>query len=115
MIKAGRDAADREFRLAFWKLHVLHHAATAPVYGLWMMRELAEHGHRLSPGTLYPMLARMEANGWLRSTRTGEGKARRSYRITPAGERLLARLRAEIDELHREVVRGVEPKHAEKK
>ena len=70
---------------------------------------------KIGSGTLYPMLARMEANGWLRSTRTGEGKARRSYRITPAGERLLARLRAEIDELHREVVRGVEPKHAEKK
>lgn len=104
------DPADREFRLALWKLHVLHHAATRPVYGLWMLRELAAHGHHLSPGTLYPLLARLEANGWLRSRSSGSGKARKSYRITPAGRRLLARLRTDIDELHREVVRGKEPK-----
>jgi DNA-binding PadR family transcriptional regulator len=30
---------------------------------------LAEHGHRLSPGTLYPALARMEKNRWLERTR----------------------------------------------
>lgn len=109
MVKNRADPASREFRLAFWKLHVLHHAARTPVYGLWMLRELAAHGHRLSPGTLYPMLARMEANGWLRSTCEGSGKARKSYRITPAGQRLLTQLRAELDELHREVVRGDEP------
>jgi DNA-binding PadR family transcriptional regulator len=108
------DPTDREFRLTFWKLHVLHHAETGPVYGLWMLQELARHGHRLSPGTLYPMLARMEANGWLRSHSTGSGKSRKSYRITAAGRRLLARLRAEIDELHREVVRGDERKVAQR-
>jgi DNA-binding PadR family transcriptional regulator len=106
-----RDPADREIRLAFWKLHVLHHADRAPVYGLWMLRELEEHGHRLSPGTLYPMLARMETNGWLRSDAGDGPKARRSYRITPAGRRLLRALREEVTELHREVVLGREPRH----
>jgi hypothetical protein len=62
-----RDPIDRWFRLAAWKLHVLHHATEGPVFGLWMLEELAEHGHHLSPGTLYPLLSRMEAHGWLRS------------------------------------------------
>jgi PadR family transcriptional regulator PadR len=99
------DAADREFRLALWKLHVLHHAAEGEVYGLWMLNELAEHGHRLSPGTLYPLLARMERNGWLKST-GGGAKARRSYRITPQGRKLLERLREEVAELHAELERA---------
>lgn len=97
------DPADREFRLAFCKVHVLHHAAQGPIYGHWMLEELAEHGHRLSPGTLYPMLGRMAANGWL-SAKPSAGKRRRDYVITDAGRALLARLRAEIAELHREVV-----------
>lgn len=104
-----RDPADREIRLAFWKLHLLHHAAKGPIYGLWMLQELAAHGHRVSPGTLYPILARMEANGWLRSTRGDGAGVRRSYRISPAGRRILARLRRELAELHRELVLGQEP------
>jgi DNA-binding PadR family transcriptional regulator len=106
------DPVDREIRLALWKIHILHHAARRPVYGLWMLDELAEHGHRVSPGTLYPILARMEANGWLQSSRTDATNARRDYRITAEGRRVLAVLRAEIVELYDEVVRGKEPDHA---
>lgn len=98
-----RDPVDREFRLAFWKLHILHHAAEQEVYGLWMIQELAEHGHQVSPGTLYPILARMEERGWLRSTPGDGAKARRSYRATAAGRRLLRQLRGELAELHREL------------
>lgn len=95
---------DREIRLAFCKLHVLHHAAKGPIYGLWILQELAEHGHVLSPGTLYPMLARMERRGWLSSEERRASKERRNYRITPSGRRVLRRLRSEIHELYREVV-----------
>lgn len=105
-------AADREIRLGLWKIHILHHAATREVWGLWLLDELAEHGHRLSPGTLYPALARMERNGWLRRTNASASaavNARRTYRITPAGRRLLAALKRDIEELHREVVLGEEP------
>ncbi len=45
------------------RLHVLHHAAQHPVYGQWMIDELARRGYRLSPGTLYPMLSRMAQHG----------------------------------------------------
>lgn len=96
---------DREIRLAFWKIHILHHAETQDVYGLWLLEELAEHGHKVSPGTLYPALARMEANGWLRRSNPERGpKARRTYRITPEGKRVLRTVRDEIEELYREVV-----------
>jgi DNA-binding PadR family transcriptional regulator len=105
------SAVDREIRVAFWKIHILHHAARHAVYGLWLLDELAEHGHRVSPGTLYPLLNRMEANGWLRSSSPGGSKSRRSYRITSAGREILGQLRAEIVELHEEVGRGKEPHH----
>jgi DNA-binding PadR family transcriptional regulator len=101
--------ADREIRLALWKLHILHHASQRAVYGLWLLEELGEHGHHLSPGTLYPILERMERNGWLQAASRPRANARKNYRITAAGRRLLALLRAEVDELHRELVLGIEP------
>lgn len=106
-----QKAVNREIRLALWKLHILHHATRRPVYGLWLLEELAEHGHRLSPGTLYPILERMERNGWLRATATRRTNARKNYRITAAGRRILEQLRADVDELHRELVLGIEPAH----
>jgi DNA-binding PadR family transcriptional regulator len=108
------NAVDREFRLALWKLHILHHAARHPVYGLWMLQELAEHGHRLSPGTLYPILARMESRGWLRRDRNAtHARARQAFRITRAGRRVLENLRSEVAELYEEVVCGREPQMPE--
>lgn len=105
--------ADRDIRLGLWKIHVLHHAAERDVWGRWLMEELAEHGHRLSPGTLYPALARMEAHGWIR--RTGSPthtRGRQTFRITPAGRKLLAALRRDLQELCDEVLRtrrGAQP------
>jgi DNA-binding PadR family transcriptional regulator len=99
--------ADREIRLGIWKIHILHHAASRAVWGKWLLDELAEHGHELSPGTLYPALLRMETNGWLE--RTGEAphaRARQQFRITREGRRLLAQLRLEVSELYEEVVLG---------
>ncbi|MCC6527699.1 MAG: PadR family transcriptional regulator, partial [Polyangiaceae bacterium] len=66
-------------------------------------------GHSLSPGTLYPALARMEQNGWLRRAgAAAHPRARQTFRITPAGKRLLRELRREVAELHEEVVRARE-------
>lgn len=104
------SAADREIRLGIWKIHILHHADNREVWGTWLLEELAEHGHALSPGTLYPALSRMEKNGWL--ARKGEAPhahARQAFRITPAGRRLLKALRREVAELYEEVVLQQEP------
>src|ERR1700704_3502136 len=98
---------EREILLSFWKVHILHHAAEGPLHGQWMITELREHGYEISAGTLYPMLHRMERMGWLKGksdARAGK-RARRDYRLTPAGEKVLKIVREQVEELHREVVR----------
>lgn len=110
------DPVAREFLLAFWKIHILHHAAEEGVYGQWMLDELRNHGYRLSPGTLYPVLARMARRGWLRAAEPRRSRQPRVYRLTPAGAILLARLRRSLDELHEELGeedgrRGSHPRH----
>ena len=93
----------REFLLAFWKIHILHHADEQGVYGQWMLEELQEHGYRLSPGTLYPMLSRMAQRGWLRSAEPKRAKAARVYHLTPKGLDVLNRIRESLAELYDEV------------
>jgi len=97
------DPVVREFLLTFWKIHILHHAEEQGVYGQWMLEELHHHGYRLSPGTLYPLLARMERRGWLRSTQPRKARDARVYRITPEGAQVLKRLRVSLGELKNEV------------
>jgi len=99
-----RDPIVREFLLAFWKIHILHHAGDGRgVYGQWMLEELSHHGYRLSPGTLYPILARMAARGWLRAEEPKRSKGARVYRLTPRGHDILSQLRHSLDELYGEV------------
>jgi DNA-binding PadR family transcriptional regulator len=96
----------REILLAFWKVHILHHASQEPLHGQWMLNELRQHGYEISPGTLYPLLQRMERLGWLkrkRDPRAGK-RARKDYRLTEEGEKVLELVRAQLGELHREVV-----------
>lgn len=108
--KTPSKEVEREFLLPFWKLHILHHAGEEPVVGQWIMRELRRHGYDVSPGTLYPLLARMEERGWLRSKADPGGglRARKEYTLTREGKAVLALLRRQLDELHREVVLGEE-------
>jgi DNA-binding PadR family transcriptional regulator len=112
---AKRTGVEREILLAFWKIHILHHAGEEPVVGHWVLDELRRHGYSVSPGTLYPMLARLERRGWLKSRVAAGGGARapRSYRLTAAGRDVLDLLREQIEELHREVVLGEEETHEE--
>lgn len=76
----------REFLRGAVRLHILHHASQHEIYGAWMSEELAEHGYRISSGTLYPTLHRMESEGLLASRDVVvEGRTRRSYKATPVG------------------------------
>jgi len=98
------DPVVREFLLAFWKIHILHHAEEERgVYGLWMLEELHHHGYRLSPGTLYPILSRMARRGWIKAVEPKGSRDARVYRITPTGAEVLQRLRGAIAELKNEV------------
>jgi PadR family transcriptional regulator, regulatory protein PadR len=99
------DDIYRDIFLSFVRVHLLHHAAEGPIYGVEMIEELARHGYQLSPGTLYPIFHSLETVGLLaRETRTVNGKVRKYYRITPAGRESLARLRPKIRELVDEVL-----------
>ncbi len=52
--------ADNELYGGLIRLHVLHHAGEAPVFGLGIIKELNNHGYQISAGTLYPMLHGLE-------------------------------------------------------
>ncbi|GEM_PF-107754 len=100
----------REFLLGFIKVHILHHAAQAPVYGLALIAELRRHGYDLSPGTLYPILHGLHAAGYLaREDRVIGGKVRRYYAVTAAGQAALDEARGRIRELVDEVLEGHGP------
>jgi len=98
-------SANREILLAFWKVHILHHAGDGPLHGQWVSNELRRHGYEISAGTLYPLLKRMARIGWLRCTVSGGGRrSRRNYRLTADGKKILAMVREQIKELYEEVV-----------
>jgi DNA-binding PadR family transcriptional regulator len=67
------SAADRDLYSGLIRLHVLHHAAEGQIFGLGMIEELARHGYRISPGSLYPLLQGLEKKGYLRSTEVRRG------------------------------------------
>lgn len=89
----------------FVRIHILYHAGQGPVYGLWLIEELARHGYDLSPGTLYPILHRMERDGLLAAEKQlVGGRWRTYYRLTPAGREMLDQVRAKLRELTDEVL-----------
>jgi DNA-binding PadR family transcriptional regulator len=99
-----KKLVSREILISLWKVHVLHHADEGGVVGTWMLDELREHGYDVSPGTLYPMLRRLEAFGWLTSSTEGDGpRARRTYLITDEGREVLGIARRQLRELGAEV------------
>ncbi len=90
-------------------LHVLHHAGPGGerggVHGAWLAEELARHGYRVSPGTLYPLLSRMESAGLLSSrSQVVGGRRRRSYKATAKGRRALVACREALQELSSELI-----------
>ncbi|MBI5772847.1 MAG: helix-turn-helix transcriptional regulator [Verrucomicrobia bacterium] len=103
----SKITVQREILLGFWKVHILHHAAGGALVGQWMLHELREHGYHVSPGTLYPVLQRMERNGWLRSRADKDAgpKARREYFLTAAGRGALKEVLSYLRELKGEVLK----------
>jgi DNA-binding PadR family transcriptional regulator len=106
MAPPDRKLIAREILLGFWKIHILHHASEQPVVGQWMLAELRRHGYDISPGTLYPLLKRMERNRWLTcEVEPGGGpRSRRYYHLTREGRAVLDIVVDMVGELHREVI-----------
>ena len=98
---------DRDLYSGLIRLHVLHHAAATPIFGLGMMEELGRHGYRISPGSLYPLLHGLEKKGYLRCTERRNGRSlRKVYRATALGRKALAAARIKVRELFRELMEG---------
>lgn len=103
--------ADKDLYSGLIRLHILHHACQEPIFGTGIMEELARHGYRLSPGTLYPLLHGLEERGYLRSTgKSAGGQTRREYRATPKGRKALVEATGKVRELFSELL---EDTHAE--
>lgn len=86
------------------RLHILHHASKEPIFGLWIIEELGEHGYRLSPGTVYPLLHSLEKKGYLKSREEKVGRSfRRKYAITSLGKKALSEAKGKVSELLEEL------------
>src|SRR5579872_3578118 len=99
-----RMSSDQGLYSGLIRLHIIHHACEEPIFGLGMIEELARHGYRLSPGTLYPIVHGLEKKGLLRSKQQQvNGKIRRVYSATPAGRMALQAAKQKVRELFGEL------------
>ena len=95
---------DRSLYSGLIRLHILHHAAEQPLFGVWIADELARHGYKLSAGTLYPILHGLERKGYLRSRAERSGRSvRRVYQVTALGRKALRMARKRVQELFGEM------------
>jgi DNA-binding PadR family transcriptional regulator len=89
------------------RLYLLKLLEESPRHGYEVIRLLEDRFMGLyapSPGTIYPRLQRLEADGLV--TQSQEG-GRKVYQITDAGREELASRRDELDELEREIAGSV--------
>ncbi len=101
---------DRDLYSGLVRLHILYHASKEPIYGLGIIEELARHGYRLSPGTLYPILHGLEQKGYLRSREVRAGRrGRREYQATARGRKALVEATDRVRELFGELVGDMAP------
>lgn len=64
-----------------------------PRYGYALRQALADAGMPIEEGTLYPLLRRLESQGWLSSEwKIEDGPPRRYYALNAEGRRLLTQL-----------------------
>lgn len=76
-----------------------------PQYGYSLVSVLEEKGMSVEPGTLYPLLRRLEKQGLLESKwDTNETRPRKYYILTPTGKEVYELLRGEW----RSIVSGLE-------
>lgn len=95
----------RDFFLGSIKIHILYHASIEPIYGAFLMEELASHGYDISPGTLYPTLKQLHKDELLEKyEQKVDGKVRKYYIITAKGKQVLADGRDQVRELAEEVL-----------
>ncbi|MDI6602379.1 MAG: PadR family transcriptional regulator [Thermoanaerobacteraceae bacterium] len=99
-----KDNLIRKMFLGFIEIHILYHASKEPIFGLGIMEELKRHGYKISPGSLYPILHNMEADGLLNvEEKIIDGKIRKYYTSTDKGREVLKDTIIKADELLKEI------------
>lgn len=89
----------------FIRIHILYHATEEQICGIDIIRELKRHGYTVSPGTIYPILHKMNQDSLLTNhNEIVNGKRRIYYRVTPQGKNVLEQAREKIKELYDEVI-----------
>lgn len=105
-----RDARYQDLYIGLVRVHVLHHAAQEPIFGLGIIEELGRHGYQLGPGTMYPLLHSMERRGWLKANVIRvDGRRRKCYTATPSGKAALQEALGRVRELFLEITEGEAP------
>jgi PadR family transcriptional regulator, regulatory protein PadR len=90
----------QELRRGVVVLSVLSQLAEAH-YGYDLVQKFEEKGLPIDPGTLYPLLRRLEKQGLLDSSwDTSDARPRKYYSRNPLGEKVFRRLTAEWQALN---------------
>jgi PadR family transcriptional regulator len=97
----------RDMMQGLVRLRILRAAQRRPISGVELSDDLATAGHRVGPGTLYPLLHDLEKVGWLKSKgKTVKGKRRRYYHITKKGRVQLEQALVAVNQF---LFEGLEP------
>ena len=104
---------ERDLCSGLIRLHILHRADREEIFGNRVLEDLAEHGYRLSAGTLYPILHALTARGYLRVTQRRHGsRTRKMYRTTTNGRRALLDAKAKVETLFAELFERPKRRHS---
>jgi len=89
----------------FIRIHILYHAVEEQICGIEIIEELQRHGYTVSPGTIYPILHKMNQDNLLVAhDEIVGGKRRIYYKATTQGQKILDQAREKIKELYNEVI-----------
>lgn len=108
---------DRELKKGSSELLTLALLEERPRHGYEIRKLIEERSGgvlRLHVATLYPLLYRLEARGWVqgRWLESASRRRRRYYRLTPAGRKVLAAQRNTWREFARAIGRVCRVRHA---
>ena len=92
MITNEPDIGSLETEMNRGFLHILVLAVLEKdMYGYSMVKHIEAMGYKVEENTLYPLLRRLEKNGWIASKwDLSEDRPRKFYAITPEGRTLRA-------------------------
>jgi len=94
MVKQTPDVGTLETEMNRGFLHILVLSLLEnEMYGYSMVKHIESLGYQVEENTLYPLLRRLEKNGWITSRwDLSTDRPRKFYSITPAGRAIRASL-----------------------